>query len=286
MIDYIKLLRVSQWSKNIFVFIPLVFSLHLFEYDYTAIAFLAAVYFCLASSMIYIYNDMIDAEKDKLHPQKKHRPVAGGVISKGKASAAALFLFIIILSSIFIFNMKFVLALFAYILLNISYSLLFKNIVIADILSIALGFMLRILGGAYVIDVHVSSWLVLTTLFLSLFLAVMKRKSESEIQNESIQTRSVLRDYSEGFINQISAVSAAGVIICYALYTVSDRTIAFFHTENLVYTTIFVVFGVFRYLYLVYSKSLGENINDILLRDKSMLLNNIMYSISAIIIIY
>jgi hypothetical protein len=155
-----------------------------------------------------------------------------------------------------------------------------------DLLCIAGGFMLRVLGGAFVIDVYVSSWLVLTTLFISLFLAVMKRKSELNLNIGDNGARKVLNDYSHEFINQISAVSAGGVIISYALYTVADRTVTYFQTENLIYTTIIVVFGIFRYMFLAYRKSEGENTIDVLISDMAMITASILYIVSTVAIIY
>jgi len=159
-----------------------------------------------------------------------------------------------------------------------------KQVVILDILFIAAGFMLRVIGGAYVINVSVSSWLILSTLFLSLFLAVIKRKTELLLLTDS--SREVLSDYSIEFIKQITAISAAGIIICYSLYTVSDRTINEFGTENLVFTTIFVVFGVFRYMFISEKKFLGENIIEAIYRDYPSIINIMLYLITIYFIIY
>ncbi len=283
---YVRLLRASNWIKNVFVFIPLVFSKHFFIASSLLEAVLAAIAFSLTSSIVYILNDIADAEKDKLHPVKKLRPIASGEVGKSNGLALAFVLLIILLPLVINFESKFILILGGYLLLNLLYSFLFKQVVILDIICIAAGFMLRVIGGAVVIDVYISKWLILTTLFLSLFLAIMKRKSEVALMTNSGSTREVLKDYSVDFINQISSITAAGVIICYALYTVAERTIDVFGSENLVFTTVFFIFGVFRYMHLVYTQNKGENSIEIVLKDIPMVINALLYLGTVLIIIY
>ena len=148
-----------------------------------------------------------------------------------------------------------------------------------------MGFLLRVIGGAVIIDIYISSWLILTTMFISVFLAVMKRRSELVLNNEN-ETRKVLGEYNLTFIDQISAISAASVILCYAIYSVSQKTIEYFNTENLVYSSFFVVFGIFRYMYLVFKKSKGENPTEIMLTDVPMIFNLILYALTVYLIIY
>lgn len=287
MSNYLKLLRVAQWIKNLFVFVPLLFSKNLFYPSYTLEVVLAFIAFCLTSSAVYVMNDLFDIESDKLHPKKKSRPIASGAISKQSAVITIVVLFLPVIFLILKLNMAFVSALLGYIVLNILYSLVLKHVVIIDIISIAAGFMLRVLAGAYVISVYVSSWLILTTLFISLFLAIMKRRSELGLNlAEGGSTRKVLSEYSISFTEQLATISAAGVIICYALYSVSERTTSYLHSENLVYTTIFVVFGIFRFMYLVYKKSKGENATEVMLTDIPMIINIILYILTAIYIVY
>ena len=163
-----------------------------------------------------------------------------------------------------------------------------KHVVLLDIFSIAAGFLIRVLAGAVIIHVIVSSWLILTTMFISLFLAVMKRHSELELvaEDSTLPTRKVLASYSLNFADQIATVAAAGVIICYALYTLAERTISVFETENLIYTTPFVVFGIFRYMFLVYMNKEGESTSRILLTDVPMILTVILYALTTMVIIY
>ena len=252
------------------------FSLHLFEADYFFSTLKAFIIFCLASSFIYIINDIIDVEADAAHPQKKYRPLPSGKISKQSAWIASIVIFLLLIILSFISPIEFIYFLVSFILLNIIYSMYFKHIVILDVFSIAAGFTIRVLGGAAIINVPVSSWLVLTTMFISLFLGVMKRHSELEqiTESETTPTRKVLAEYSLTFTNQMATVAAAGVIICYALYTVSQRTVSVFGTENLIYTTPFVVFGIFRFMYLEYLNQKGENTTNIMLTDFPMIINS------------
>jgi len=284
--NYFKLIRISHWVKNLFVFVPLVFSKNLSDPSTFVQVLLAAVTFSIASSIVYIVNDIADVENDRAHPIKKTRPIASGAISVRMAviSAAILLLELAVLLSTF--NKEFIYIVIGYTLLNFLYSFRLKKIVIVDIMSIATGFMLRIIGGALVIDVYISNWLILTTLFLSLFLAIMKRKSEIELNVHDSESRKVLKDYTAEFINQLSAISAAGIIICYALYSVSERTIEFFDTEYLVFTTVFVIFGVFRYIFLVYSQNRGESTIEILITDIPTIINALLYILAVIFIIY
>lgn len=285
---YLKLFRVSQWIKNLFVFVPLLFSLHLFEEAYLTTAIRAFVTFCFASSFVYIINDIVDREADNAHPDKKNRPIASGKVSVKLALFLAGLLLVLIILLMLTFNSVFNIAVTGFLVLNMFYSFSFKHIVILDVFSIAAGFSLRVLAGAFAIDVEISSWLILTTMFISLFLGVMKRHSELAIsaENSNSNTRKVLQDYNIDFANQMATVAAAGVIICYALYTVAARTISVFGTENLIYTTPFVVFGIFRYMYLVYKFDKGENTTRIMVTDIPMIITVISYVIVTVLIIY
>lgn len=288
MFEYIKLSRVPQWIKNVFVFVPLLFSRHIFEENFALTVFSGFILFCLASSVVYIINDVIDAEADRAHPVKKNRPVASGKISKRNAVIFASVLLIIILFLLPPLDRYFSACLIAYFILNVLYSFKMKHVVLLDIFSIAAGFMLRVVAGAFIIHVEISSWLILTTMFISLFLGVMKRRSElvTVNQDDNINTRKVLAFYSISFTEQMATVAAAGVIISYALYTVADRTIYVFHTDKLIYTTPFVVFGIFRYMYLVYMNHKGENTTEIMVTDIPMIMNIFLYIAVVVTIIY
>ncbi len=287
-LNYLKLVRVPQWVKNFFVFVPLLFSQHLFDVDYFTTTLFAFVVFCLASSLIYVINDIIDIEADKAHPTKKNRPLPSGLISKRSALIVAVFLTAVIVILLPQFNKEFIYFVTAFVLLNLLYSFWFKHIVILDVFSIAAGFSIRVLAGAVVISVPISSWLILTTMFISLFLGVMKRHSELILvaENENAPSRKVLSQYSLNFADQMATVAAAGVIICYALYTVSERTVLAFGTENLIYTTPFVVYGIFRFMYLEYISNKGDNTTKIVFSDLQIIFTVLIYTITTVLIIY
>jgi len=288
MLKYIKLVRVPQWIKNFFVFVPLLFSQHIFNKAYFFPALSAFFLFCFVSSIVYIFNDIVDIEADRAHPTKKDRPLPAGTISMRNAIVTIIIFAVLVALLLPSLNFKFKIFLLSYFLLNIFYTFIFKHIVLLDIFSIAAGFMLRVMAGAFVISVEVSSWLILTTMFISLFLGVMKRRSEIVLINDESNknTRKVLASYSLNFTDQMSTIAAAGVIICYALYTVSERTIKIFNTDNMIYTTPFVVFGIFRYMFLVYMNKKGENTVEIMLTDIPMIINVILYIIVILSIIY
>jgi len=286
--EYFKLLRIPQWIKNFFVFVPLIFSRHLFQSNYFKMSIFGFCLFCITSSIVYIINDIVDVKADRAHPVKKNRPIASGKISVKQALIAVLILSIGIVISILFFNLNFAIALCAYFVLNFFYSISLKHIVLIDIFSIAAGFVIRVIAGAFIINVEISSWLMLTTLFISLFLAIMKRQSELKLvsADENSSTRKVLSDYSLEFTNQMATVTASAVIICYALYTVSSRTVTVFDTDNLIYTTPFVVFGIFRYMYLVHINKKGENTTEIMISDVPMIFTVLLYILTTTLIIY
>jgi 4-hydroxybenzoate polyprenyltransferase len=265
------------------------FSKHLFEPAFSSKVLTGFIVFSFVSSIVYILNDISDVESDRQHPVKKKRPIASGAISTGFAYQIALVLGAGVSAIIYFTNWQFGFVVGVYLIVNYFYTKKLKNQVLLDVFSIAAGFMLRVIAGAVIIDVYISSWLILTTMFISLFLAIMKRRSELELVKEESRlgsaTRKVLGFYSIEFINQIATITAAAVIICYALYTMSDRTIKVFGTENLIYTTPFVVFGIFRYMFLAY-KDKGEDASEILVKDTQMIVNICLYLLSVILIIY
>lgn len=308
LINYLKLIRVPQWIKNLFVFVPLLFSLHLFEENYFTVTFLAFLVFCLASSSIYVINDIVDIEADRSHPEKRNRPLPSGKISISSAVITAAVLLILVFWLMMYFNKSFIFLVVGFIVLNVLYSFWLKNIVLLDVFSIAAGFTIRVLAGAFVIQVPISSWLILTTMFISLFLGVMKRRSELVLVSESLKSkmnsatakeestsnveqqepksRKVLTQYSLNFVDQMATIAAAGVIVCYALYSVAPRTVSVFQTERLIYTTPFVVFGIFRFMYLEYISGKAENTTRVIATDLFMILDVILYILATVVIIY
>lgn len=288
LLNIAKLIRVHQWVKNVFVFVPLLFSLHFFEEDYFLKTFYGFLIFCLASSSIYVINDIIDIEADRAHPIKQKRPLPSGIISKKTAKLIVALLLVVIAAFLPNFNYEFIFCVIGFIFLNTLYTFWFKHIVILDVFSIAAGFALRVLAGAFVIMVPISSWLVLTTMFISLFLGVMKRQSELTLtpEGENSKSRKVLSQYSLNFADQMATIAAAGVIICYALYTVAPRTVSMFGSENLIYTTPLVVFGIFRYMFLEYKNEMGENTTKIIATDIPMIFTVIIYISVTVLIVY
>lgn len=286
----IRLLRPKQWTKNLFVFSALVFSQHFFEWEYAKLSLMAFVLFSATASIIYIVNDILDRDRDRLHHKKKHRPIASGAISVPSAITTAIIALGILVPTALGLPLKFGFCLAMYFVMNLAYSLFLKEVVLIDVFVIAIGFMLRVVGGAYVIDVPISSWLILTTMFLSLFLAVAKRRGELVmLESGNVQsptTRKVLEHYSVDFTEQLCTICASGFVISYALYTVSDRTVKMFGTENLIFTTPFVLYGVFRYLYLLHKKNLGENPTEVVLTDIPMILNFVGYALAMFVILY
>ena len=289
MISYIKLIRPKQWIKNFFVFAPLLFSQHVFDALYLIPAIAAFFVFSLASSAVYIINDIMDVESDRSHPKKRFRPIASGEISVKQALVFLLFLCIIIAISLTYLRLIFAIVIILYIVTNLLYSLRVKNVVLLDVFFISFGFMLRVLGGAAAISVVVSSWMILTTIFISLFLAISKRRGElSQVINQDNieKQRKVLKEYTVQFADQLNTIAAAGTIISYALYTVSERTVTTFGTEKLIYTTPFVIYGIFRYMYLMHKKNAGESPTSIVTKDIPIIITVFAWFTFCIVIIY
>jgi 4-hydroxybenzoate polyprenyltransferase len=284
----LKIIRPSQWLKNAFLFAPLIFAKHLFELHYFWRETLAFCGFCLVSSTIYVINDILDREADKLHPIKRNRPLASGAIGIGEAWVVILILLIATVCITPYLNEHFWYAIILYGLLNLLYSFGLKRVVLVDVFIIAAGFMLRVLAGVFAIEVEISSWLILCTLFISVFLAISKRRGELmlNLTSESFSTRPVLKQYDLAFMDQIMTIAASGVAISYALYTVAERTVSTFKTENLIFTTVFVLFGIFRYIFLIRNKKTDDNPMHVLLSDLPMIVNILVWFLICVIIIY
>jgi 4-hydroxybenzoate polyprenyltransferase len=289
LIHLIKLARPKQWIKNFFVFAPLLFSRHVFDMPYLLSSLAAFFIFSLASSVVYIINDILDVESDRAHPKKKYRPIASGEISVKQALIFLSLLVIIIIAGLIFLKPIFAAVIVLYLITNLLYSIKVKSIVLLDVFFISFGFMLRVLGGAAAISVPISSWMILTTIFISLFLAISKRRGElSQVINQDNieKQRKVLKEYSVEFADQLNTIAAAGTIISYALYTVSEKTVATFGTDKLIYTTPFVIYGIFRYMYLMHQKNLGESPTSIVTKDIPIILGVLGWFVFSIVIIY
>jgi len=283
----IKLVRVKQWVKNLFVFAPLVFSLQLFDAPLLLKTVAAFFAFSLVSSSLYAMNDIVDLERDRYHPRKQKRPLPAGLLTIPQAAVVG----VLCLGCGAFLALRLDLAvagvLVVYLLMNIFYSLWGKNIIILDTMLIAVGFVLRVLAGAYAIAVPPSSWMLVATFFLALLLGMGKRYNELRVmQDESASHREVLEEYNEPLLRQLFAVASSATIVAYALYTMDPEVVAAFRTENLVFTLPFVVFGVFRYLYLVFKHELGGDPTELVYKDRTMLAIVVLWVISVVILIY
>lgn len=262
----IKLLRPKQWIKNFFVFGPIIFSNNLMNPELLRNNLLTFISFCCISSAVYILNDIVDVERDKEHPKKCKRPIASGKISIRKALTIGILLGVISLSLAFSINSYIAIIIVLYLLNNIAYSFKIKNIFLMDILSISLGFILRLLAGGISIDVELSKWIILCTLFLSLFLGFGKRRNEIITLGENASShRENLSQYTEKLLDQFISIALTCTIMSYSIYCVLGS-----YDGNFIWTTIFIVFGVLRYYYLMYCKGEGGNTAEIVLKDKQL----------------
>jgi 4-hydroxybenzoate polyprenyltransferase len=284
----VKLIRPKHWIKNGFVFTALIFAKELFLVEPLMNALRAFGAFCLTASAIYIINDIFDAEADRAHPKKRFRPIAAGTISIPQALALLGVIMCVDVLLLWPLPGLFKLIVIAYFVMNLAYSFRLKEVMLLDVFIIATGFMLRVLGGAYAIGVVVSNWLVLCSMFVSLFLGFAKRRGELvAVQNAGVQSeRKVLQHYRLEVIDQFLTIAAAGTVISYALYTVAQRTITVFGTDKLIYTTVFVIYGVFRYLHLVHATDSIENPTAVVATDIPIIVVAGCWIISCVILIY
>ncbi len=282
----LAVLRPRQWVKNLFVFAGLIFSQSLFTpLLWPALA--AFAIFCALSGAIYVFNDVADVEKDRIHPTKRTRPIARGALSIPAALTLGVLLLVGSLLAAFALSVPFGLVAAAYAGLLTAYSVWLKHVVIVDVLTVAAGFVLRAVAGAAAIHVEISGWLVICTILVALFLALGKRRHEYRtLRGDAAAHRPILAEYSEGFLDQMVAVVTASTVTAYALYTMSPDTVARFHTRLLPITLPFVLYGIFRYLYLLYRREMGGNPSDLLLNDRALLVNTVLWMLALLVIIY
>jgi 4-hydroxybenzoate polyprenyltransferase len=279
--------RPKQWSKNVIVFAAILFSRNIFDVSLSLKVAACFVLFSLITGATYLMNDIADREHDRYHPEKSVRPVASGRLPVGIAGTGAGIAVAAGLSGAWVLHHSFFYVTAAYLLLQILYTLLLKRIVILDVLAITTGFVLRVLAGAVVIEVEISSWLLICTFLLALFLALCKRRHELTLLEEGAgKHRKVLQEYSIALLDQMISMTTASTLIAYTLYTLSDRTVAKFGTEKLVFTVPFVVYGIFRYLYLVHIKKAGGSPETLLLSDLPLVGGIIAWGICAVLIVY
>ncbi len=273
--------------KNVFVLAPLVFAQALGDRQALLRAGVAFVAFCCAASAVYLFNDLRDRELDLRHPLKQRRPIASGRVPPALAAGAATILAASALALAGSIARDFVAIVAVYLALNVLYSLGLKRVAIVDVLVVSVGFVLRVLGGGAAIDVEVSAWLLLCTIFVSLLLAVAKRRHELILLTATAaDQRPVLDHYSPALLDQMMNVVTASSVLAYALYAIAPETAEKFHTAWLVYTIPFVLFGIFRFLWLVYQGASEANPTEAMLKDAPFLVNLLLWGTAVIAIIY
>jgi len=285
LLPYLSILRPQQWTKNLLVFAALLFAAQMHHPDQRVRALRVFVAFCLASSAVYIFNDFMDRNSDRAHPIKCQRPIAAGQVSPAVASALA----VISLGLGSVLGWQSAPGvqgcLLGYLLLQAAYALYLKHQVILDVMAIAAGFVLRAVAGAYAIDVVISQWLLICTILLSLFLALSKRRSEMLASRNASDHRAVLGEYTRPLLDQMIAVVAAGTILSYILYTYSDQTMHKFPSHLMPLTIPFVLYGIFRYLYLIYRRTEGSEPELLMVKDLPLLFDIALWAATVAAIV-
>lgn len=286
--NILKILRLHQWVKNTFIFIPLFFGGCLFDMaDWTS-SLVAFVAFSFAASAIYSINDIVDVEADKKHPKKCKRPIAAGLVSKRQASLLAIILAIAALALPFLLNnwmLSVVIAL--YLAMNLCYCIRLKHYAIIDVCIVAMGFVMRIVAGGVATDIVLSRWIVMMTFLLTLFLSFAKRRDDVLIMNETgMAPRKNTSRYNLTFINQAITITGGVMLVCYIMYTVSPEVIERFNSPNLYMTSFFVILGLLRYIQLTVVDERSGEPTRLVLSDRLIQLIIAGWIISFAIIIY
>src|SRR5688572_8589179 len=280
-------LRPHQWTKNLVVLAALAFSKHLFDPQPLSRALLAFALFCGLSGTVYLLNDVADVERDRLHPTKRLRPIASGALAVRTAVALAVALGALCVGLSFLLGPAFAACAAIYLALNLAYSFRLKEVVIVDVLAVSLGFVLRAVAGAVAVDVHISEWLLILTILFALFLTLAKRRAELTSLNQGASDhRKILAEYSPYLLDQMISVVTASCVTAYAFYTTAADTREKFQTDRLVWTLPFVLYGIFRYLYLVHQKEKGGSPTDVLLTDRPLLVVVALWALAVVLIVY
>jgi 4-hydroxybenzoate polyprenyltransferase len=285
--DFWQLLRPTQWSKNTVLFAALIFSKHLFVASDVAMVAAAFVCFCCVASGAYVMNDIRDCERDRQHPLKSRRPLPSGRVARSAAVAVSLALMTVGLAGSFALGLGFGVLCAFYLVLQVFYTFAFKEMVILDVMSIATGFVVRAVAGGVVIGVPVSPWLIICTFLLALFLGFSKRRHELVLlEDRATEHRAALREYSPYFLDQMISVVTASTVVAYAIYTASPEVQEKLGTDKLYLTVPFVLFGIFRYLYLVHQREEGGNPTQLLLSDQPLLIDVVLWIVTASLVLY
>jgi 4-hydroxybenzoate polyprenyltransferase len=286
-LDLLRSLRPAQWTKNLVIFAGLIFGKKLLDAGAVADAIAAFVVFCALSGVVYLVNDLADRESDRLHPLKARRPIASGAVPAGVAAAAAFVLGAAALAAAYLIGRPFAAVAVAYVALQLLYSGPLKHIIIIDVLTIAIGFVLRAAGGAVAVQVEISHWLFVCTILLALFLALAKRRHEIVLlAGNATSHRPILGEYSAYLLDQMIGVVTASTLVAYVFYTISPETQAKFGTPWLGLTIPFPLYGIFRYLYLVHQREGGGSPADLLLTDRPLLTCVALWALAVAVIIY
>ncbi len=284
---YVKLARPSHWTKNVFVFVPVIFSLKLLEAPEAIPNVLTFTAFCAGTSAVYVFNDLHDRALDMNHPVKKNRPVASGKISVKSAWIFFTILLLIASALSVMANLNVAMVLETYVAMNVLYSLYLKNMVIIDVMVIAVGFILRIMAGSVATKVYLSSWILLTTFSIALFIGFAKRRHEIVSLGENASDhRKVLSMYNKKFVDEMITATVATTTVFYSLYTIDSSVVARFGTRNLIYTVPIVIYGLFRYMYIIYVKSEGGDPVEIVTRDPGIILSVLTWLVAVMFFIY
>ncbi len=293
--EVVRSMRVYQWTKNLVIFAGLVFTLKILDPPFVLAAVAGFFAFSLAVSGAYLLNDVVDVERDRLHPGKKIRPVASGTLSAATATVWSVLLLSLGIAGCFYLGPRFGACAVAYVALTLSYSIFFKHVVLLDVIAIASGFVLRAAAGVELMrdrahagpeTIELSPWLLVCAFFLALFLAIGKRRHELvALEADASRHRAALGAYNEKLLDQLVAVVTGGTVLAYSVYTIAPETLAKFDGRPIYLTIPFVLYGIFRYLYLMYAQDKGGDPSEHLLRDRATLINVILWATVVIFIL-
>lgn len=292
LLNVLRTMRPRQWTKNLIIFIPLVFTLREYwkpfsreMFLYFATAFSAFVLFCAFSGIVYLVNDIVDVEKDRAHPTKRNRPLASGALKQSQAIAAIVVLALVSLPAAFLLDPIFGIVAIIYVVINLLYSFKLKNIVIIDVFVVAAGFLLRAIAGAYAIHVPASPWLYVCTILLSLFISFAKRRHELVMLEGDAEThRAILKEYTPEVLDEMISVTTASFVMAYSLYTFSAENLP--KNRSMMLTIPFALYVVFRLLYQVHVKNEGGSPEEMILKDRSLFGALVLWGLVIVGILY
>lgn len=282
----VRAMRPRQWTKNSVLFAALIFAHRAFDPDSLVRAALAFAIFCILSSAVYLINDVFDLANDRVHPTKRFRPIASGEVPVPLAVGAGIALGTGALFLAWMMTTGFAVIAGVYLASNLLYSIWIKKMVILDVMVISMGFVLRAVAGGLAIEVDVSAWLILCTILLSLFLALCKRRQELALLEDAAGHRGILKEYSVAFLDQMITIVTAATLIAYSSYTLSPEVQAKLGSDRLYLTVPFVIYGIFRYLYLVHKREKGGSPTEALLSDAPLMIDIVLWALTAGIILY